>query len=74
MDVLFLVLFLIYAVIMLVLLVFNVMAIRHILKFRFKGDASMFILMGYIVVIGILLVVTSFSLMALSLFSTGGWV
>lgn len=73
MDVLFLVMFLVYALVMLVLFVFNVMAIRHILKFRFKGDISMVILLGYVIVIGVLLVVTSFSLFALSIFNPGGW-
>ena len=63
----FLIILLIYAILVLVLLVFNVMAIRHILKYRFKGDASMAILLGYVIVVAVLIFLTTFSLLALSL-------
>ncbi|MFZ5392106.1 MAG: hypothetical protein ACOZAR_02820 [Patescibacteria group bacterium] len=67
MDTMFLIILLIYAILVLVLLVFNVMAIRHILKYRFKGDASMAILLGYVIVVAVLIFLTTFSLLALSL-------
>lgn len=66
MDLLFIISLVIYAVLMLVLLVFNIMAIRHILKYRFKGDASMTVLLVYIVVVAVLILITTFSLLALS--------
>lgn len=71
MDTMFLIILLIYAILILVLLVFNVMAIRHILKYRFKGDASMAILLGYVIVLAVLIFLTTFSLLALSL--GGSW-
>lgn len=66
MDSILVVSFLIYLLIVLILLVFNVMAIRHILKFRFRGDISMAILLGYIIVVAALIIVTAVSLLALS--------
>ena len=67
MDTMFLIILLIYAVLVLVLLIFNVMAIRHILKYRFKGDASMAVLLGYVIVVAVLIFLTTFSLLALNL-------
>lgn len=66
--------FLIYSILIVVLLIFNVMAIRHILKYRFKGDASMVILVAYLIVVAVLVLVTTFSLLALSIGGMpGGW-
>jgi len=74
MDILFTIAVVLYAILMIVLLLFNIIAIRHILKYRFKGDVSMAVLLGYIVVVGILILVTTFSLLALSFVgSPGGW-
>ncbi|MFA4930578.1 MAG: hypothetical protein WC570_01790 [Patescibacteria group bacterium] len=69
MDLLFAITLIVYALLMLVLLVFNVMAIRHILRYRFKGDVSMGVLLGYVLVIAVLVLVTTFSLMALGVSS-----
>ncbi len=66
MDTIFLIILLIYAILILILLVFNVMAIRHILRYRFKGDASMAVLFGYVIVLAVLIFATTFSLLALS--------
>ncbi len=75
MDILFTIALIIYAILMIVLLLFNVIAIRHILKYRFKGDVSMAVLLGYIIVVAILILVTTFSLLALSFVgSPGGWI
>jgi hypothetical protein len=51
---------------MLAMLMFNVVAIRHILRYRFKGDVSMAVLAGYMLVVALLLLITVFSLMALT--------
>ncbi len=72
MDALFLVSIVIYAILMVVLLLFNVVAIRHILKYRFKGDISMAVLLVYVILVGILILVTTFSLLAISLVGNVG--
>ena len=72
MDVLFLIFVLLYLIIMAVLVVFNVMAIRHILRFRYRGDLSMAVLLGYIIVVAVLLLMTTFSLLALSIAGNPG--
>ncbi|HPN67739.1 MAG TPA: hypothetical protein PLZ62_03725 [bacterium] len=66
MDTIFWVLIIIYTIVMLVLLAFNLLTIRHILRYRFRGDASMAVLAGYVLVVAVLLLITTFSLMALS--------
>ena len=73
MDIVFLVAIILYVIIMVVLLLFNVVAIRHILKYRFRGDISIAILVVYVIIIALLLLLTTFSLMAVSLMgNTGG--
>lgn len=72
MDILFLISIVVYAVVMIGLLLFNVVAIRHILKYRFRGDASITILVIYVILIALLLLVTTFSLMAVSLMGNIG--
>jgi hypothetical protein len=66
METIFIVLIVVYAIIMLAMLMFNVVAIRHILRYRFKGDISMAVLAGYMLVVAVLLLITVFSLMALT--------
>ncbi|MBU0647920.1 hypothetical protein KJ855_01955 [Patescibacteria group bacterium] len=72
MDILFVISLVVYLILMFVLLIFNVMAIRHILKYRFKGDMSMSVLSGYMILVVILILATTVSLLALSVGSFAG--
>lgn len=67
MDLLFLVSIIVYALVMVGLILFNVVAIRHVLKYRFRGDASITVLVIYAILIILLLLITFVSLLSVSL-------
>lgn len=57
----------VYVIVMAVMVIFNLIAVRHILKYRYKGDASISVLFGYVLVLIIMAFVTIFSLIAVSM-------
>jgi len=66
MDSIFIIALVIYVLIMVVMGLFNILAIRHILKYRYKGDASISVLFGYVLVLVVMIFITIFSLVAVS--------
>jgi|GEM_PF-3084451 len=67
MDSIFIIALVVYVILIAVMAIFNVIAVRHILKYRYKGDASVSVLFGYVLVLVVMAFITIFSLIAVSM-------
>lgn len=67
MDSIFVIALVVYVILIAVMAIFNVIAVRHILKYRYKGDASISVLFGYVLVLVVMVFITIFSLIAVSM-------